>query len=210
MSNLSMRAIGFSCIIVIGITILFVCSQRTSVTTIPDTPEALAVMATLDHAYVLLGTPAELIDFAEFDEVFVDHPAYGRAIGARKRKLLRDQISKELGEEAAQTFGYRTSMKSKLIARKNRYAQFRAALTNAEAENRELTQAELDEIAAQNNGYIPTLPDLSTPSSFKRELKYFSLEINRNKARATYDEGVTGRTAILVRIDGKWYVAGIF
>jgi len=82
-------------------------------------------------------------------------------------------------------------------------------MERAKAENRELTQEEMNEIAKQNHGTIPALSDLSGPP-FKRVLQYFSLQIHGDTARAVYDEGVTGRTAILVRVDDKWYVVGIF
>jgi len=174
-----------------------------------DIPEAHEIIATIERAYALLDTPVELLDFDEFDAVFIDHPDYLKEISAQRRTALHEQITEQLGAEAAQTFGYRTSMKSKRIADKNRIIQVRSAMERAKAENRELTQAELDEIAKQNQGTIPALSDLSAPP-FVRKLEYFSLKIDGDTARAVYDEGVTGLTAILKRIDGKWYVAGIF
>lgn len=194
---------------IVGAMLILIVNKQSTAADIPDTSEAHEIIATIERAYALLDTPVELLNFDEFDAVFIDHPDYLKEISEDRRTALQEQITEQLGAEAAQTFGYRTSMKSKRIADRNRIIEVRAMMDRAKAENRELTQEELNEIAKNNHGTIPALSDLSAPP-FVRKLEYFSLKIDGDTARAIYDEGVTGRTAILKQIDGKWYVAGIF
>lgn len=209
MPEVRIHIISFAVIILLGLSSAFLGSHPSNAADIPDTPEAHGIMATIEHAYKLLDAPVELLNFDEFDRVFIDHPDYLKEISAERRIALQEQITEQLGAAAAQNFGYRTSMKSKRVADKNRIAQVRLVMEKAKAENREPTQEELDEIAKQNHGTIPALSDLSAPP-FKRILQYFSLKIDGDTALAVYDEGVTGRTAILKRIDGQWWIAGIF
>ena len=174
-----------------------------------DTPKTREIMATLERAYELLDTPADVLDVDELDEVFIDHPDYLNQISVEEQAQLKSQISEFMKGKSAASVGYLTSMKSKRIFQKQGIEQLRVAQEKAKAEHRVLTQAELDELTKQNHGLQPSLPDPSA-QNYKRTLQYFSIEINGDKARATYDEGVTGRTALLVRMDGRWYVAGIF
>lgn len=196
---------GFLCLSLM----LFFSNQRSKANTIPDTPETKAVMEAMTRAYELLDTPIASLDIEQLSEIFVDHPDYLKEINEDTQIELQAQIQEFLGPESAKSVGYLTSLKAKRVFQKQGEEMLRKALASASAEKRELTEAEWQELARKNHGLQPSLSD--TPSVInKRELKYFSIEITGDKAKAQYDEGVTGRTAILVQIDGRWYVAGIF
>lgn len=176
-----------------------------------DTPASHEVMAAIQRAYDALSAAYKTGNLNVLSDAFVDHPDFRREIGWAREAELRSYISKITGPKAAQDFGYLTAIKNKLTHRLEGEKLLRSAMAKAKTENRELSEAEWQTLIEQNHGERPALPDPGLPS--KRVIQseqYFSIEINGDKARATYDEGVTGRTAILIRMDGRWYVAGIF
>jgi hypothetical protein len=178
---------------------------------VPDTDESHAIMAAIQHAYDALSTAYATGDMNVLADAFVDHPDFRREIGWAREAELRSYINKITGPKAAQDFGYLTAIKNKLTHRLEGEKLLRSAMAKAKTENRELSEAEWQTLIKQNHGERPSLPDPGLPS--KRVIQpeqYFSIEINGDKARATYDEGVTGKTAILILIDGRWYVAVIF
>ena len=117
------------------------------------------------------------------------------------------------GEAALKDFGYLTSMITKRMNQQYGARLLRTAQEKAKAENRAVTQEEMRQLTEQNYGLEPHLPDQdvqaqSTP--FKRVLTYLSVKVEGDKAELRLDDRVKNRKAILVRVDGRWYVAGIF
>jgi len=117
------------------------------------------------------------------------------------------------GEAALKDFGYLTSMITKRMNQQYGARLLRTAQEKAKAENRAVTQEEMRQLTEQNYGLEPYLPDQdvqaqSTP--FKRVLTYLSVKVEGDKAELRLDDRVKNRKAILVRVDGRWYVAGIF
>jgi len=117
------------------------------------------------------------------------------------------------GEAALKDFGYLTSMITKRMNQQHGARLLRTAQEKAKAENRAVTQEEMRQLTEQNYGLEPYLPDQdvqaqSTP--FKRVLTYLSVKVEGDKAELRLDDRVKNRKAILVRVDGRWYVAGIF
>jgi hypothetical protein len=71
----------------------------------------------------------------------------------------------------------------------------------------------LKQLTEQNYGMEPYLPDQSVQGAstpFVRELKIVTINIEGDKAEVLFDDMVTNRRAILVRLAQRWYVAGIF
>ncbi|MCB0145088.1 MAG: hypothetical protein KDE50_34725 [Caldilineaceae bacterium] len=174
-----------------------------------DSPEAREIMDAIQRGYDALTIAYQTGNLNILSEIFVDHPDYLKEIGPANELELRTYIAKISGPDALKSMGYLTSIKNKIRDRLQGTGLIEAASNNAKSENQELTQEELDDIAQRNHGLHSSL-SVATASSPKRILEYFSIKIKGDRAWATYDEGVTGRTALLVRIDGHWYVAGIY
>lgn len=206
-----MKTIFLWLITITAVALLISHRPSNAYSSVPDTAESQEIMAAIQHAYDALSTAYETGHMNVLADAFVDHPDFRREIGWAREAELRSYISKITGPKASQDFGYLTAIKNKLTHRLEGEKLLRSAMAKAKTENRELSEAEWQTLIEQNHGERPSLPDPGLPS--KRVIQpeqYFSIEINGDKARATYDEGVTGRTALLVRIDGRWYVAGIF
>lgn len=174
-----------------------------------DSPQGQEVLRALENAYEVLDTPYDVVDLNKFDEVFIDHPIYRQELGSEAAATLQSQISKRLRVSSAsvEQFGYLTSIKSKRLRQQEGAKLLKQALQEAKTQGRTLSKPELDQLTAKNLGFEPTLPDMSLPSH--HTLTYLSIKLEGDTARVAYDEGVVYRTAILVKVKGQWFVAGI-
>ncbi len=168
---------------------------------VPDTPEARQIQATINRAYELMAIAARTFDVSEFPTVFVDTPDY--ELSDRQREA----ISQMLGPKAVENAGYLTAMQAYYIAWGEGATRLDKALEKAEAEHRQITADEMQETVKANGGRVPTLARQDPIS--KTKLKFESIEINGNKAIVRYDDGAALQEAVLVKIKGQWFIAGI-
>ena len=80
-------------------------------------------------------------------------------------------------------------------------------MDKAKINNHSLTEEEMEELTKQNYSEQPYLPDSSLPGRFP--LEYVSITIDNDKAYVRYDDGPALQDAILIRVNGRWFVAGI-
>lgn len=176
---------------------------RTSVagSGVPDTPEARQIQATMNRAYELMAIAARTFDVSEFPTVFVDTPDY--ELSDRQRKA----VGQVLGSRAIEDAGYLTAMQAYYIAWGEGAAHLERALEKAEIEHRPITVDEMQEIAEANGGRVPALARQDPISEVK--LEFESIEINGDRAIVRYDDGAALQEAVLVKIKGQWFIAGI-
>jgi hypothetical protein len=187
--------------------------QQSHAANIPDTPESREVITALESAIRVLDIPAEQLDFNELSTVLINHPLYQTELPPDELSALLEYTSKIQGAAALEDFGFLTAMRTKRLNQQHGAELLRAALKRAEMEDRELTADEWQELTEQNYGIQPYLPPASPEGQstpFVRPLIYLALKINENQAEIKFDTGVKQQRAVLVRIDGRWYVAGIF
>jgi hypothetical protein len=102
-------------------------------------------------------------------------------------------------------------MKNKITFRLQGEAFVQSEIDKAREANREFTAADLQELTRQYPDKYIAMPraekQLITPQPDQKIYK--SIKIDGDRARVTYED-VKNKTAILIRIDGQWYVAGIF
>lgn len=173
--------------------------------------EAKEIRTAVQHAYDMLAVANETGNLAVLDDALIDHVAFLQAIGPERQQQLQNSIREILGLDVGSHFGYLTAMRNKMTLRLQGRKLLLEAMAKAKAEQRELTSEELQVLQKQNQGERPTLPNPHLPS--KRVIapeQYQSIEISGDQARAYYDDGIRYETALLVRINGRWYVAGIF
>lgn len=171
--------------------------------------EAKEIRAAVHHAYDRLAVANETGNLAVLDDALIDHGSFLQAIGPERQQQLQNSIREILGLDVGSHFGYLTAMRNKMTLR----LQGRKLLLEAmaKAQQRELTSEELQVLQKQNHGEMPTLPNPNLPATrVIAHEQYQSIEISGDQARAYYDDGIRYETALLVRINGRWYVAGIF
>ncbi len=177
-----------------------------------NTTEAEEIKVAIQRAKATLALAYHTSDVQRLGDAFVDHPDYLRELQPEKATELRTFIARVLGPEASQDFGYLTAMQNKLTFRLQGEAFVQAAIEQAKAAGREFTNADLQALSVENPDKYIVWPQARTDliESEPIEPQYKSIEINGDKARAVYDDGVRDKIAILIQIDGQWFVAGIF
>lgn len=194
-------------------TYFFVQKQESQASDLPDTPEARDVLATLERAYEVLDTPFERLDLEQLSEVFRNDPSYMSQLSADEVDYLKGYTRKIQGEAALNDFGYLTTMHTKRMNQQHGARLLRAAREKAKAENREVSKEEMRQLTEQNFGMEPYLPDQNEQGKsvpFKRVLRYFSLKIEGDTAEVRFDDMAKTRRATLLRVNGRWYMTGIF
>jgi len=211
------RTIGGSLFVVILLVLLvtyfFIQNRESQAFDIPDTPEAREVLAALEQAYAVLGIPFEDLELDQLSEVFKNDPSYTSQLSADELAYLKEYTRKVQGEAALNDFGYLTTMRTKRMNQQNGARLLRAAQERAKAENREVSNEEMRQLTEQNFGMEPYVPhqDAQEQSEpFKRVFRYFSLKMEGDTAEIRFDDMAKNRRAILVRVDERWYVTGIF
>lgn len=177
----------------------------------PTAPAAQEVEAALERAYVAIDHAFLSRDVTRLSPAIIDHPVYRWMLGWRKTSKLRAYIFTVLGPEAAQDFGYLTAMQNKITHRIHGDRLLREKLAKEHRSITEITPAELIALKGKNYGVEPSL--IEEPSStvpLDSVEQYYTIRICRNKAYVSYSDYIIGRSAILLRLEGQWYVAGIF
>lgn len=169
---------------------------------IPNSPDAQQIMAVMDRAYQLIGHASQSFDVSEFSAVFVDTDDY------EITDEQRDAIAATLGVPISDVgnIGYLTAMQLKYVSMGQGASLLREAMKKAKAENRQLSPADLQELAKANHG---KLPSLGSPVTKKTVLTFESIEIEGDRASVRYDDGAALQEAILVKVNGKWLIASI-
>ena len=177
-------------------------------------PRAQPILAALNQGYATLHLAYATQDVDLLATAFIDHPVYRWKLSQRERATLRSFITKVLGADAARDFGYLTSMQNKITYRMRGDQLLRAKLAESARETSELSEAEWAALAAQNLGERPSL--LGDERAVPQDPVYYGVEkahlihLCGAKAEVNYSDYITGRSAILLWRDGKWWIAGIF
>ncbi len=165
-----------------------------------EDPEATKIIATMEHVYAVLDEVGQTGDVSQYTEVFVDTSDYTYS------SSVKEFVGNVLGPIAAEKGGYLTAMQAKGIANSKGDQLLKAALDKANSENRDLTTDELQQLIKENYG---RLPGIKVQSDEKSILTYKKLNIYRDKAIMTYDDGQALQEATLVKINDKWFVSNI-
>ena len=179
----------------------FVRSPSTVVATgVLDTPESKEIADVLAQFYALLDAPVETIDASEFAQVLIDSPAYPLTDGQQKFLI------QTVGAKGMEQAGYLTYMQYE-----HRYLQrgqqlLRTALAGAEKDNRSLTAEEVEEIKQQNNGQLP--PVLSSNGD-QTKVEVESINFEGAQAIVRYHTQPAYEEAIMLNVEGRWYIASI-
>lgn len=197
--------IGLAGIAVLGV-IYFITSQANMQVMNLEGVETQPIIIEMEKGYDALAYIHQTDDPSKLSEIFVDSPDYKSSAEAKK------DVEEIFCPEVAERAGYLTAMKAKTIAYGRVNADMRTALEKARAENREITHEEYQAIIKKNNGLIPP----SNPPTGKGEivkssfpLKFDKIIMMGDHATVYYDDGAAYQKAILVKIDGIWFIAGI-
>jgi hypothetical protein len=153
---------------------------------VPDTEDSRLIQETIYRSFELQHQAVLTMDTSAFSTVFVNDPRGG--------PLLPTQIQhmqEVTGELAKTDFGY--------LDFQVEFFTVRPAPEEAE-------------LALDSDGGVavlrPTPPGVHVLRSAPLELRFISIVIEGDRAVATLDTGSSLREMVLVRLDGKWLIAG--
>lgn len=197
-----------ACMMMGSFTFLTSSQQSFGFNSIQLTNENTEIMNTLQEMYEVFSKVRQSEDVQLLSTVLIDHPSYEEKLSPKEVVELKAYAEQILGPNAITLFGYLTAMQAKMT---HRIQGTRLLISTQEKLGRELTPEELQDLAKQNHDRIPSIPNKNLPSVRMIKVEdYKNIAIEGDIASAIYDDGVTSRTALFVRVDGKWYVAGIF
>ena len=140
-------------------------------------------------------------DVSNFDEMFVNTADY---------RYENDEVfafvARVFSAEEARHGGYLTAMSATYIAQGCAVQRMEEFSQAAKKANREVTPDERN--AVKDACYGIAAPGLSDDPGIPK-LDFKSIEINGDRAIARYDDGAALLEAILVRVNGRWFIANI-
>jgi len=167
---------------------------------VPDTEDSQAIQQTFRDAYKLMDLAAQTFDVSEFPTVFVDNDDYALS------EKQQEAVTQVMGVQTLDKAGYLTAMQAYYLAWGKGAADLEAAMRDAEAEGRVVTQEEMRELAAAHGNRVPALP---RQEGAETKLMFESIEIRGDTAVVRFDDGAALQEATLVKIEGRWYISGI-
>lgn len=167
----------------------------------PDPQDRRAIERVLTQFYALLDAPEENVDADRFAEILVDAPEY--PLTKRQQQFLTETLA----FTSVQKLGYLTYMQAEQRHEQQGQQLLRAALKKAKAEQRAVTAEEWAMLKQQNHGELPSA--LRDPNAAKTEVKLDSIKVAGNKAVVRYRTQPADEEAVLVKFNGKWFIAGV-
>lgn len=175
---------------------------------VPDTKETQKIQGVIMQGYKLYDIAGRTFDTSQFPSVFADDPDV---------PLTRDQ--RERLQEWLGTIpkgaGYLTYVTACYTNREKGALLLEELMAKVRAEGRDSpTRDEWMEIVNESGGRPPAprnQPSISVEEAqkeLKSRMRYDLIDIKGDKATVIFDTGITLNKMILVKRDGKWYVAG--
>lgn len=166
-----------------------------------------AVQAAVEKFYSILIEVGATKDVGKFSEILLDSP--DRHLDERTRQ----SIEQGMGKAVAANAGYLTAMQSKYSTSFKVSSLLADALEKAQAENRELTQDEREQIRLANGGVPPPAiqknSSTSTANSVMGDhyvIDFISIVVNGDTAIVKYDNQMALEIANLTRKNDRWFV----
>ncbi|MCQ3937482.1 MAG: hypothetical protein DPW18_10605 [Chloroflexi bacterium] len=164
-----------------------------------DTPEIKEVIRVVETAYDVEAEASYSFNTEKFPSVFVND--INRVVAPEKMEFVRFFIS----NPDLETPGYLDYKIAYYNWWKDSAMRFEDLKEKAGAENREITQEEINALIDSKWGMAPARAE--NPQR-KGQLKFISVEIIGDTASAYVNDGFQVIVLYLVNIDGEWYISG--
>lgn len=164
-----------------------------------DTPETREVIRVVETAYDIEAEASYSFDTENFPSVFVNNQNH--VVSPEKMEFVRYFI----GNPDLEAPGYLDYKIAYYNWWKDSTIRFEELKERATAENREITQEEINALIDSKWGLAPARAE--SPQR-KIQLKFISVEIIEDSATAYLNDGFQVIVLYLVKIDGEWYISG--
>jgi len=166
---------------------------------IPDTPEAQEIMQRIETVYDIEAEASYLFDITKFLDVFINDPRY--VVNPDALEFIRTATD----NPSLETAGYLDYKVAYYDWWKEGTLRFNALREKAIAENRNVTDDELNTFLASKWGKIPG--QVKDPMRHWK-IKFTSIKIDGDIATVILDFGARTKELILILVDGQWYITG--
>ena len=167
---------------------------------LPQTEDGELIQDVLNNSYVIESLSAKTFDLSSYTTIFVNDQRGGE-LSPSTIEFVRS-IS---GDYTSESFGYLDYKIAYYTWWETGALKIETLQARADLENRELTEDELKTLI-DDQGRIAMPRSQSSDASIP--LRFISITIEGDKGIVTYDDGLRINQAILVKIDGDWYIAG--
>ena len=200
LTKLKFRLLGVVGVALLTLIMVFV--PQSTAQGIPNTPETQEITSTLTRFYELLDVPIAKLDVTQFSEVLLDSEEH-QLTGRRKEYL--DQTGYVTSSPRA---GYLTAMQLNYAQMRQIEHQRSVLVQKAQAENRQITAAEWEELTGANNGKaVPFIYQNESPQ--RTQLLIQSITIDGERAVVRYDDQAALQEAVLIYVDDQWFVVDL-
>lgn len=165
---------------------------------VPDTPDSRQIQATIRRAYELRALAGRTFDTIEFASVFVNDPRGGK-LPPEWLKLVEDVTG-----TSSDTTGYLDYELAYYEHWKVGALRLEELWAKAAEEGRQLTLEEVQSLK-DRSGRIAAP---RAPEGVRIQIDFKSIVVEGDVATAVFDDGPRLNEMTLVKIDGKWYIAG--
>lgn len=189
------------CLVVFGVT-LFTLTQKQNATAfvgVPDTADSKAIQATIIRSYKIEAEAAATFNTSAFDSVFVND--------VRGGELIQPQLKfmQDIANNPSKTdFGYLDYKIAYYVWWEKGAAAQEELQAKVAKEGRNPTKEEMQSLIDSTGRMAPPRSILTeTP-----EIEFMSIAIDGDRAIAIFDDGPRTNEMTLVRIGGRWLIAG--
>ncbi|MDW8069226.1 MAG: hypothetical protein RML46_09950 [Anaerolineae bacterium] len=166
---------------------------------IPNTPDEKEIQQTIERAYELEEIAARTFNTTEFAEVFINDPRGGKLDDSTLR-FIEEVYGTDLTSAGYPDYKIAYYKWWASGARK-----IEALQSKAQAEGRPLSPEELSSLI-DSSGRI-AMPRAQGPIQ-KVNLQFHSISIEGDTAVVIFDDGPRTNRTTLVKVNGRWYIAG--
>lgn len=166
---------------------------------IPDTPDAREIQQTIEKAYAIEEAAARTFDTIEFAMVFINDPRGG----ALDNSTL--QFVNEVFRTNRASAGYLDYKLAYYKWWETGARKIEALESQARAEGRPLTPDELSSLVDSSGRIAMSRAQGPIPEIW---LDFYSISIDGDVAVTIFDDGPRTNRMTLVKVNGRWYIAG--
>ncbi len=165
---------------------------------VPDTPDSRQIQATIRRAYELRALAGRTFDTTDFASVFVNDPRGGN--------LRPDwlELVEDVTGTSSDTTGYLDYELAYYSWWKAGALRLEELWAKAAEEGRPLTLEEVQSLKDRSGRTAAP----RAPEGVRIQIDFKSIVVEGDVATAVFDDGPRLNEMTLVKIDGKWYIAG--
>ncbi len=172
---------------------------------IPDTPDSMQVQETIQLSYEIEAQVAHTFDDSLYPTIYVNDSRGGKITGTNLNLIQSMRNDYSLTEDSVGFLDYKVAYNA---WREKGALLVEQVWAKAKSEGRDYLTEDEAKSLMDPSGRVAQ-PRLPPSVKFTTNLTFISISIDGEVAKAVFDDGAQTQEMLLVKIDGKWYIAGL-